>query len=311
MNIQQLQYIVAVERYRQFSLAAEACYVTQPTLSMMIRKLEEELDVKIFDRTRQPVIPTIIGHQIINQARIILKETAHLEEIVKQYNGDISGELRVGVIPTVAPYILPEIIMGLMTRYPGIQLHVSEMITEKIISELRYGHIDAGIVATLSEEPSLTEILLYKEKFYAYVSSDDKLSAKKYILPEEILPESLWLLEEGHCFRSQIQKLCELSKNSKIGNRFQYRFGNIETLVRMVDKNGGITIIPQLALCTLSDQQQLNIRDFNSPEPVREVYLVTSREKVKSKLIVAFQDEILGAIPANIKEMGEDSVFVL
>lgn len=299
MNIQQLQYIVAVERYRQFSLAAEECFVTQPTLSMMVRKLEEELNAKIFDRTRQPVVPTIIGKQIIDQARIILKETARLEEIVKQYNGDISGELKVGVIPTVAPYLLPDIIMGLMQRYPGIQLHVSEMITEKIISEIRYGHLDAGIVATLSEEPSLTEIPLYKEKFYAYVSSEDQLSEKKYILPDEIRPESLWLLEEGHCFRSQIQKLCELSKNSSLGNRLQYRFGNIGTLVRMVDKNGGVTILPEKALSGLSDLQKQHIRHFNHPEPFREIYLVTNREKVKSKLIVAFQNEILGLVPEN------------
>lgn len=310
MNIQQLQYIVAVDRYRQFSLAAEECCVTQPTLSMMVRKLEEELDVKIFDRIRQPVVPTVIGAQIIDQARIILKETARLEEIVKQYNGDISGELRVGIIPTIAPYLLPDIIMGVMENYPGIRLNVSEMITEKIISELRYGHLDAGIVATISEEPSLSEISLYREKFYVYISSDDKLSEKQYILPDEISPDSLWLLEEGHCFRSQIQKLCELSRNSSIGNRLQYRFGNIDTLVRMVDKNGGVTILPELALNGLSTEQKQHIRHFNIPEPVREVYLVTNREKVKSKLIVAFQNEILKVIPQTLKGSVKDTLVI-
>lgn len=311
MNIQQLQYIVSVDRHRQFSLAAEECFVTQPTLSMMVRKLEEELDVKIFDRTRQPVVPTIVGKQIIDQARVILKETARLEELVQQYNGNVSGELRVGIIPTISPYLLPEIIVGLMKNYPGIQLNVSEKITETIISELRYGLLDVGIVATISDEPSLVEIPLYQEKFYAYVSASEKLSEKKFIYPDEISPDSLWLLEEGHCFRSQIQKLCELSKNSSIGNKFQYKFGSIDTLIRMVEKNGGVTILPELAVNSLSDIQKQQIRDFSDPSPVREVYLVTNREKVKSKLIEAFQKEILVAIPNAVKEKSDKDVLVL
>lgn len=308
MNIQQLQYIVAVDRHRQFSLAAEECFVTQPTLSMMVRKLEEELDVKIFDRTRQPVVPTVIGKQIIDQARVILKETARLEELVQQYNGNVAGELRVGIIPTISPYLLPEIIVGLMKNYPGIQLNVSEKITETIISELRYGLLDVGIVATISDEPSLIEIPLYKEKFYAYVSEQDKLSEKKYIYPDEISPDSLWLLEEGHCFRSQIQKLCELSKDSSTGARFQYKFGSIDTLIRMVEKNGGVTILPELAVNSLSDHQKLQIRHFIDPEPVREIYLVTNREKVKSKLIEAFRNEILTSVPEFVRYGREENV---
>ena len=297
MNIQQLEYIVAVDNHRHFVQAAEHCNVTQPTLSMMIRKLEEELGIKIFDRTKQPIVPTGIGRQIIDQAKVILKEAGKMSEIARHYNGDLSGELRIGVIPTIAPYLLPHFVQPFIKKYPDIRLHISEMITERIINELKVGNIDAGIVASPSEDKSLQDMPLYKEKFYAYVSKDTGLYNKQYILPADIEPNELWLLEEGHCFRTQIQKLCELSRNSEFGHSFNYRSGSIETLMRMVDRNGGITILPELAVMELSEERMKFIRNFRFPEPHREIFLSVNRQQVKTRLIETLRDAILTYVP--------------
>ena len=305
MNIQQLEYIVAVDNHRHFVQAAEHCNVTQPTLSMMIRKLEEELGIKIFDRTKQPIVPTGVGRQIIDQAKVILRETGRMNEIAKHFNGDLSGELRIGIIPTIAPYLLPHFVQPFIEAYPNIRLHVSEMITERIMTELKTGNIDVGIVATISGENSLQEIPLYKERFYAYVSANTDLYNKQYILPGDIEPNELWLLEEGHCFRTQIQRLCELSKSSQFGNSFNYRSGSIETLIRMVDRNGGITILPELAVAELSEERKKHIRHFRYPEPAREVCLVVNREQVKSRLIDALHKGIREYIPQIIAESDE------
>ncbi|WP_439556243.1 LysR substrate-binding domain-containing protein [Dyadobacter sp.] len=300
MNIQQLEYIVAVDNYRHFVQAAEHCNVTQPTLSMMIRKLEEELSVKIFDRTKQPIVPTGIGREIIDQAKTILRETSRMNEIAKHFNGDLSGELRVGVIPTVAPYLLPHFVNPFIAEYPEIKLHVSEMITEKIISELKMGNLDVGIIASLSEESSLQELPLYKERFFAFVSENTDLYNKQYILPTDIEPNELWLLEEGHCFRTQIQRLCELSRNSQFGSSFSYRSGSMETLIRMVERNGGITILPEMAVMELSEERKKHIRHFRFPEPAREVCLIVNREQMKTRLIDALKQGIINHLPAEI-----------
>ncbi|UFH54370.1 hydrogen peroxide-inducible genes activator [Spirosoma sp. KNUC1025] len=300
MNIQQLEYITAVDNFRHFVQAAEHCHVTQPTLSMMIRKLEEELDVKIFDRTKQPIIPTAIGRQIIDQGKVILREAGRLSEMARQYNGDLSGELKIGVIPTIAPYLLPHFVQAFIQQYPEIRLHISEMITERIVNELKTGNLDVGIVASLSDDPALQEISLYKERFYAYVSEKTMLYSKQYILPGDIEPNELWLLEEGHCFRTQIQKLCELSRNSTFGASFNYRSGSIETLMRMVDRNGGITILPELAVLELPEDRRKYIRKFKQPEPTREVCLAVNREQVKTRLIDVLKTSILANVPKQV-----------
>ncbi|GAB4031273.1 LysR substrate-binding domain-containing protein [Spirosoma jeollabukense] len=297
MNIQQLEYITAVDNFRHFVQAADHCNVTQPTLSMMIKKLEEELGVKIFDRTKQPIIPTPIGRQLIDQGKVILREAGRLNELARHYNGDLSGELKIGVIPTIAPYLLPHFVQAFIQQYPEIRLHISEMITERIVNELKTGNLDVGIVASLSDDPALQEIPLYKERFYAYVSEKTMLYNKQYILPSDIEPNELWLLEEGHCFRTQIQKLCELSRNSTFGSSFNYKSGSIETLMRMVDRNGGITILPELAVAELPEDRQKYIRNFQFPEPTREVCLAVNREQVKTRLIDVLKTCILEYVP--------------
>lgn len=301
MNIQQLEYIVAVDRYRHFVQAAQHCHITQPTLSMMIRKLEDELGVKIFDRARQPIVPTDIGVQVIAQAQTILLESQRLTELAHQYNGLMAGELRVGVIPTVAPYLLPRFIQHFMGRYPAIHLQVTEMITEKVLHELKQGTIDVGIIATATSEGTFHSLPLYREKLFVYASEQVNLYEKKYILPDDIDPNELWLLEEGHCFRTQIQKLCELSRAGATGLSFTYRAGNIETLIRMVERSGGLTIIPELAVHDLDTTRMAHVREFQAPSPAREIQLIYTREHVKTRLIDVFSEEIRRAIPAGMQ----------
>jgi LysR family hydrogen peroxide-inducible transcriptional activator len=291
MNLQQLEYIIALDNHRHFVQAADQCCVTQPTLSMMVKKLEEELDVKIFDRNRQPVTPTDIGVQIINQARTVLKEANRIQEIVKTFNGVMNGDLRVGVIPTIAPYILPAIVPAFTQKYPEVNLQVSEMITTRIATELRNGGIDAGIVATGTNESSFQEIPLYREKFYVYLSEDNGLYDKEYIVAEDIRGDELWLLEEGHCLSDQIRKFCELRK-SQLAKLFTFRSGSIETLIRMVERNGGVTILPELAARELPAEKKKFLRDFHEPVPFREVRIVTNREEVKARLVEALHAEV-------------------
>lgn len=302
MTLVQLEYIVAVDTWRHFATAAEKCFVTQPTLSMQIQKLEEELGIKLFDRSKQPVVPTETGAEVINQARKILAEQNLLLETVQQKKGVVTGELRIGIIPTLAPYLLPLFIQPFTRKYPAVRLVVNEMMTELIIARLREGKIDAGILVTPLQESGIKEFTLFYEEMMAYVSKKNAVYEKTYVLPQDIDPAKLWLLEEGHCFRSQIVNLCELRKISKEGSHFEYEAGSIETLRRMVELNDGITIIPELATLDMPMRQMQLIRHFKKPVPMREVSLVVHRNFVKQKLIDTLRSEILLTIPEKIRK---------
>lgn len=291
MNLQQLEYIVAVDNFRHFVQAADQCCVTQPTLSMMIKKLEDELNVKLFDRNKQPVVPTEIGAQIIAQARIVLREASRIEELARKFNGAMIGDLKMGIIPTVSPYVLPVLVPTFTKKYPDINFQVHEMVTERILMDLRNGTIDVAVVATPFNESAFHEVSLYDETFYVYLSEDNVLSNKEYIALEDIRGDELWLLEEGHCLSDQIRKYCELRK-SRLNTHFTLRSGSIDTLIRMVERNGGLTILPFLAARELPKEKKRFLRRFRNPAPFREVRLVTNREEVKSRLIDALHKEI-------------------
>jgi LysR family hydrogen peroxide-inducible transcriptional activator len=301
MTFVQLEYIIAVDTWRHFAEAASHCFVTQPTLSMQIQKLEEELEVKLFDRSKQPVVPTETGAEIIEQARKILSERNHLLENLQHKKGVLTGELRIGIIPTLAPYLLPLFIQPFIKKYPGVKLIVNEMMTELIISRLREGKIDAGILVTPLQETGIREYILFYEEMMAYVSKNNEVYEKTYLLPQDIDPNKLWLLEEGHCFRSQIANLCELKKISRETSHFEYEAGSIETLRRMVELNDGITIIPELATLDMPMRQTQLIRHFRKPVPMREVSLVVHRNFVKEKLIEVLKEEILQKVPDKIR----------
>lgn len=306
MTITQLQYIVALDTYRHFVLSSEKCFVTQPTLSMQIQKLEEELGVKIFDRTKQPVIPTEIGASIIAQARIILREASTIQQIINDQKDTMTGELRIGIIPTLAPYLLPSLFNNMREKYPQLNLIVKETITEEVISELKSNRLDCGLVVTPLNDSSIKEDVLFYEELFVYVSRKNALYGKKYVLAKEIDPDQLWLLEEGHCFRSQVLNLCELKRSSDF--HFKYETGNIETLKRLVDKSDGITILPELAVMEFNTSQMKLVKRLKEPRPAREVSLVTHRNHIKTKLIKSLKEEILNIVPKQMQKLQNKKV---
>jgi LysR family hydrogen peroxide-inducible transcriptional activator len=306
MTLTQLKYVVALDTYRHFLLASEKCFVTQPTLSMQIQKLEDELGVKLFDRTKQPVIPTEIGASIIAQARVVLREAGMIRQLISDQKDALTGELRIGIIPTLAPYLLPPLYKEMREKYPQLNLVIKETITEEVIHELKNNRLDCGIVVTPLKDPSIKEDVLFYEELFVYVSKKNALVDKKYVLPNDIDPNQLWLLEEGHCFRSQVLNLCELRKRGDFHVR--YETGNIETLKRMVDKSDGITILPELAVMEFSKLQLKLVKRLKEPSPAREVSLVTHRDYIKSKLIKTLKEEILNIVPKPMQKLQSKKV---
>jgi LysR family transcriptional regulator, hydrogen peroxide-inducible genes activator len=308
MTLVQLEYLVSLDTYRNFVLAAEKCFVTQPTLSMQIQKLEEHLGVKLFDRSKQPVIPTEIGLEIIEQARTILKESGKLKEIIAEKKGEISGELKVGIIPTIAPYLLPQVISNFMDKYPDVQLIIWEYTTEQIIQQLKSGILDCGILSTPVDDRSIHEMPLFYESFVVYISKSHSLLKKKLLKAADLNPEEVWLLNEGHCMRNQVLNICQRKKASR-GKQFEYNTGSVETLKRMVDLNNGITILPELAISDLTEEQSERIRHFKSPEPTREISMVTHRNFLKRNLISTLQREINEVIPMALRTKKKKEVM--
>ncbi len=301
MTLVQLEYILALNTWRHFATAAEKCNVTQPTLSMQIQKLEEELNMQLFDRSKQPVVPTQAGYQVIEQAEKIIAESNKLYEMVHQSRGVITGELRLAIIPTLAPYLLPLFLKSFSIKYPHVRLTVHEMMTDIIITRLKEGKLDAGILVTPLQEQGISESVLFYEEMLVYVSKQNEAFKKQYLVPQDIEADKLWLLEEGHCFRSQIVNLCELQKKSRTATNFEYEAGSIETLKKMVELNDGITIIPELATYDLSGRNMRLLRQFKHPVPMREVSIVTHRNFVKKQIIEALKRQITDTLPEKIK----------
>lgn len=298
MTIQQLEYILAVDQFRHFAKAAEHCRVTQPTLSAMIQKLEEELGVKLFDRTVQPVCPTSIGAKVLLQARTILSHASQVKEIISEEQRSLTGTFRLAVLPTIAPYLLPRFFPQFMEKYPELDIRVTEMKTPDIRQALHGGEIDAAIIATRMEDATLSEVPLFYEQFYGYVSRKEPLFKHEVIRTSDITGERLWLLDEGHCFRDQLMRFCQMEA-VKI-HQMAYRLGSMETFMHMVESGKGITFIPELAVLQLSAEQKELVRPFAIPRPTRQVMLVTSKDFIRNNLLRALTDEIQTAVP---KEM--------
>lgn len=298
MTLAQLRYVVAVDTHRHFVRAAEQCGVTQPTLSMQILKLEEELGVRLFDRSKQPVEPTDVGHLVIEQARVVLREAARVREVVDGAGGEVSGELRVGVIPTLAPYVLPRFLSRFSGRYPGASLVVEELRTEQIVESLQSDRLDAGLVATAIELRGIREHPLFEEPFVAYISERHPLFGEARLRVEDLILDDLWLLHEGHCFRDQVLQLChEVDRSGRNPRPLHFESGNLETLKRMVDSSGGLTLLPYLAAVDLRGEERDRVRPFGSPPPSRCVRLVHGKTYLKRGLIEAFVGELLAAVP--------------
>lgn len=298
MTIQQLEYILAVDQFRHFAKAAEHCRVTQPTLSAMIQKLEEELGVKLFDRAMQPVCPTTIGQKVIAQARIIIAQASQVKEIISEEKRSLSGKFRLAVLPTIAPYLLPRFFPQFIEKYPELDIQVTEMKTQDIRQALHTGDIDAALMATRMEDASLTETPLFYEQFFGYVSRKEPLFKHPMIRTSDITGERLWLLDEGHCFRDQLMRFCQMEAVKL--NQMAYRLGSMETFMHMVESGKGITFIPELAVLQLNQEQKEMVRPFAIPRPTRQILLVTSKDFIRNSLLKVLQEEIKASVP---KEM--------
>ncbi|MDR1984599.1 MAG: hydrogen peroxide-inducible genes activator [Prevotellaceae bacterium] len=302
MTIQQLEYIVAVDNFRHFAKAAEMCFVTQPTLSMMIQKLEDELDVKLFDRTKHPVEPTIIGEQVIAQARISLKNLRQIKEIVESEQNIVRGKFRLGIIPTIATYLVPELLHQHLAAHSDIELTLKENTTDNLIQEIMNGTLDGGILAGPLNHPELVEYPVYFEKFYAYVSPQDSAYKSRKIDLNTIDINTVWLLENEHCFRGQIEHLClRKRKSSSKKAAIRYESGSIETLINVVDCNPGITIIPEMHAMALNEDRQENLREFENLTAVREVCVIVSKEFVRKTMLKIILDVIRNSVPKSMQ----------
>ncbi|MCF8450162.1 MAG: LysR family transcriptional regulator [Taibaiella sp.] len=302
MTITQLEYVVAVATYRSFVAAAEKCFVTQPTLSMQIQKLEDELGVKIFDRNKHPIAVTDMGAIIVKQAQTALAECERVHELIQMQQQTLSGTFRFAAIPTVAPNILPSLLENYSKAFPNMKLVVQEMETNRIITALRNNEIDAALLSTPLEESGIKEYPLFYEPFVGYFSEGEEALKKRMILPEDISLDRIWLLNEGHCMRNQIINLCS-DQIQKLQSERPYRYesSNVETLRKMVEKNGGMAILPELATLEFNEDQIEHIRYFELPEPVREISLVTSSYFVKDSVLQSLMDEILKLIPEKMR----------
>ncbi|MGL4993006.1 MAG: LysR family transcriptional regulator [Bacteroidales bacterium] len=295
MVIQQLEYIVALDRHRHFVKASEECGVSQPTLSAMIQKLEIELDIKIFDRDKHPIEPTAIGKKIIQQATTTLNDLNRIFEIVKSEVNMLSGKLQIGIIPTVSPYLIPDYISLFKSNYSEVDLSITEMRSEAIIEKITNASLDIGIVTSPINSTDVLTIPLYKEKFVAYFS--DKSSNKDQPLTlSNISKEKLWVLREGHCEQKSLFNACE---QSELGEN-SYEAGSIETLIRIVDKNNGYTIIPELHKMLLNENQLINIREISEPVAEREISLIIRKDYVKERMLNAVIDTIKSIIPEHM-----------
>ncbi|OKZ26483.1 MAG: LysR family transcriptional regulator [Bacteroides sp. 43_108] len=298
MTIQQMEYIVALDKYRHFVLAAEACGVTQPTLSAMVQKLEEELDVKIFNRDRKNITPTSIGAKIISQAKIAINETTRIKELVADETSSMNGSLRIGVLPTIAPYLVPDFIMHFRKNFPNVNLYIEEKETSSLIQQLRYGNIDIAVTVNTENHSDILEIPAYTEKFVAYLSGQCS-KAQKMIENGGLPQEHMWILKEGHCIPDSPIALC---KDKNIGNHI-YEAGSIETLIRIVDKNGGYTIIPELHTTSLSEQQKQNILPLNiNPPAQRKISLLIKDDFIRERIVNAVLETLKNIIPQHMHD---------
>ena len=299
MTITQLQYVLAVAEHKNFTLAAEKCFVTQPTLSMQIQKIEEELKILIFDRSKKPIQLTDIGQKIVNQAKNIVNEAGKIKDIVEYQKGFIGGEFRLGIIPTIMPTLLPMFLNNFIKKYPKVKLIIEELNTDEIIRRLKNGHLDAAIAATPLLEEKIKEIVLYYEPFVAYIPENNTISHKKEIEVSDLNLDDILLLQDGHCFRDGILNLC---KNQKVisGNAFQLESGSFETLIKLADEGLGTTLLPYLHTLDLKDSDKAKLLHFKDPKPAREVSLIYPKSELKIHIIDALRNTIAGVIKGAI-----------
>ena len=292
MNLQQLEYIIALDNYKSFSKAAEACFITQATLSTMVKRLEEELDVVLFDRKTNPIITTDCGKEIIEEAKKVVFHKNYLVELAHQVKGKIEGEIKIGIIPTIASNLLHRILPVIFHKYPNLRIRIEETTTQNVLDKLKKMEIDVGIVSTPLNHSEIEEEILYYEKLLVY---GDNQKNRNYRTPKEIDVEKLWLLQQGNCITDQIIDLCSLN-NKMVYENLKFQPNSFETLLNLVDEFNGLTLIPELYYLDLPLAKKEKVSDFKSPFPVREISLVYHRPFAKLRLINALSIEIRNII---------------
>lgn len=296
MTLQQMEYIVALNKFRHFVLAAESCGITQPTLSTMIQKLEDELGVRIFERTNKSVVPTQIGEKIIQQAQTAINETLRIKEIIADETGTTNGTVKIGVTPTVAPYLIPDFIYEFRHAYPDVHLFIDEMKSNNLMNELRMGNIDVGISTGQRPDTDLLEIPLFREKFVLYFSSNCSRRYQEFT-PEELATENMWVLKESHCMKNAAFSFCK----SRAAGQHIYEAGSIDTLIKIVDRNGGYTIIPELHRKFLTEEQDKQVREIQgSSVTQRDISLFIKSDFIRERMLNAIAQSIIKNIPAHM-----------
>ncbi|MGA1227476.1 MAG: LysR substrate-binding domain-containing protein [Tamlana sp.] len=295
MTITQLYYVLAVAENQNFTKAAEKCFVTQPTLSMQIQKLEDELDVQIFDRSKKPIELTDVGKKIVTQARNIVNESYRIQDIVDQQKGFIGGEFKLGIIPTVMPTLLPMFLKTFIKKHPKVKLKIEELTTEEIIERIKEGHLDAAIAATPLEDESIKERVLFYEPFVSYIPKGHRLYTNKKIDVSDLDISDMLLLEDGHCFRDGVINLCKVFKNHS-DDQFQIESGSIETLIKLSNEGLGMTLLPYLHTLDIKEKEKENLHYFNEPTPAREVSIIYHKSELKIQIIETLQDVISSII---------------
>lgn len=314
MNIQQLEYLIAVDKYKHFGNAAQACFITQPTLSAMIQKFEDEMDVKIFDRTTHPIRTTDVGAQLIIEAKRVIDAINELKSKANLLNNVLAGKLNLGIIPTVSGFILPTEIFEFLKNHPKIELNVKEMTTDNIIKALKSGELDAGIISTpYTAANEFYHDFLFNEELMLYTSDDSEDQKKdSFVIPEKIDVQKVWLLEEGNCLRTQFENICELRENTVTPKNLEFVASNINTLIQLVDKLGGMSILPELAIEQLAEHQQEKVKRFRKPFPYREISVIyfkpTYKQKILDELILFIADSLESKL--NYNKNPEDFVGI-
>lgn len=301
MTLQQLEYIVCLDKCRHFGRAAQECQISQPTLSAMVQKLETELGVTLFERSARKVIPTAIGHMVIAQAREVLGSAEMIRSMIREKRHSYEGLFRLGILPTVAPYLLPRFFPKLCHDYPELDLRVTEMTTDKILSALQQNEIDAAILVNVGNLEVFLRYPLYYEQFLAYVSRNNALFHHDSIKTSDLSAEDLWLLDEGHCFRDQLVKFCQLKSASN--SKRIYSLGSMETFMRMVEGGRGVTFIPELACHQLSAAQKELVRPFAIPIPVREIILMTTSHFFRDSIRELIEKSVRKCVPQEMLKM--------
>ncbi len=295
MTISQLKYVLAVAKYQNFTEAAKHSFVTQPTLSMQIQKLEDELNIKIFNRKKKPIALTEIGKKIVEQAKTIVNESQRMNDIVDQQKGFIGGEFRLGIIPTIIPTLLPMFLKVFIKKYPKVNLIINELTTEEIIIQLINGNIDVGIAATPLENEAIKERVLYYEPFVGFIPENHRLYKNEKLDVNDLDINEILLLEDGHCFKDNIINLCNPIKHMS-PKHFELESGNFTTLIKLAKEGLGMTLLPYLDSIELTENDRKYLREFETPVPAREVSLVYHKSQLKIQMVEALKESIDGVV---------------